>query len=217
MNLLLIVLIPIAVGLVANQADALGTWVAVPIARWAAQIHYARVPDRAAERAEDWSAQIQESIPGSLFKLAFALGLVGRALLAAAARTSRQAYQPASLTDPILDALQTLAEDCRIALYLCDVEGFDYGEIADIMGVEKRVARSLLHQGRTQLLPTPAVPDSHLGDKLSAFLDREMGIVARERVIAHLAECTACWDEADRLRDVRRRLRTGRQTSQMTA
>lgn len=94
MILLYVFVIPATVALVANQADALGAWIAVPIARWAARVRYVNDPDRAAERAEDWAAQIQQSIPGSLFKLGFALGLAGRGLAAAAARTSRQAASP---------------------------------------------------------------------------------------------------------------------------
>jgi hypothetical protein len=98
--ILLLVVIPVAVGLLANQVDALGAWIAVPIARWAARVRYADDPDRAAERAQDWAAQIEQSIPGSLFKLGFAIGLAGRGLAAATARTSRQA---ASL-GPVLPA-----------------------------------------------------------------------------------------------------------------
>jgi hypothetical protein len=89
--LLLIFVIPVVVALVANQVDALGAWIAVPIARWAARVRYADDPDRAAERAEDWAAQIEQSIPGSLFKLCFALRLAGRGLATATARTSRRA------------------------------------------------------------------------------------------------------------------------------
>lgn len=211
MNLLLIILVPVVVGLIANQADALGTWAAVPIARWAARVHYARLPDRAAERAEDWSAQIQESIPGSLFKLAFSLGLAGRALLAATARMRRRPAR-ARRIDPVVRALRALVEEQRVVVYLCDVEGFGYGEIAEIMGMQKRAVRSLLHQGRAHLLSAPA-PDGHLGDRLSAFLDGELATAAQERVIAHLAECPACWDLADQVRDVKRRLRAARPES----
>ncbi|MEV4866123.1 anti-sigma factor family protein [Streptomyces ossamyceticus] len=43
--------------------------------------------------------------------------------------------------------------------------------------------------------PTPA--EQHLGDRLSALVDGELGHEARERVLAHLATCPKCKAEAD--------------------
>ncbi|MGW0709113.1 zf-HC2 domain-containing protein [Streptomyces sp. NPDC002643] len=43
--------------------------------------------------------------------------------------------------------------------------------------------------------PTPA--EQHLGDRLSALIDGELGHEARERVLAHLATCAKCKVEAD--------------------
>ncbi|EKX67751.1 zf-HC2 domain-containing protein [Streptomyces ipomoeae] len=43
--------------------------------------------------------------------------------------------------------------------------------------------------------PTPA--EQHLGDRLSALVDGELGHEARERVLAHLATCAKCKAEAD--------------------
>lgn len=43
--------------------------------------------------------------------------------------------------------------------------------------------------------PTPA--EQHLGDRLSALVDGELGHEARERVLAHLATCSKCKAEAD--------------------
>ncbi|MGW7417114.1 anti-sigma factor family protein, partial [Streptomyces sp. NPDC054863] len=51
--------------------------------------------------------------------------------------------------------------------------------------------------------PTPA--EQHLGDRLSALVDGELGHDSRERVLAHLATCAKCKAEADaqrRLKDV---------------
>ncbi|OII63922.1 hypothetical protein BJP40_02390 [Streptomyces sp. CC53] len=49
--------------------------------------------------------------------------------------------------------------------------------------------------------PTPA--EQHLGDRLAALVDGELGHDARERVLAHLATCARCKAEADAQRRVK--------------
>jgi RNA polymerase sigma-70 factor (ECF subfamily) len=51
----------------------------------------------------------------------------------------------------VTDAMNALAPDFRLAVYLADVEGFSYKEIAEIMGTPIGTVMSRLNRGRNQL------------------------------------------------------------------
>ncbi|OJX65696.1 MAG: RNA polymerase subunit sigma [Micrococcales bacterium 73-13] len=51
----------------------------------------------------------------------------------------------------VKDALAAIPEDFRLAVYLADVEGFSYQEIADIMKTPVGTVMSRLHRGRKLL------------------------------------------------------------------
>ena len=53
--------------------------------------------------------------------------------------------------DEVKQALADLPEQFRMAVYLADVEGFSYAEIADIMGTPIGTVMSRLHRGRAAL------------------------------------------------------------------
>ncbi|HSV64539.1 MAG TPA: sigma-70 family RNA polymerase sigma factor [Mycobacteriales bacterium] len=65
----------------------------------------------------------------------------------------------------VKEALQKLPEDFRLAVYLADVEGFSYKEIADIMETPIGTVMSRLHRGRRGL------------QRLLADYARERGLV----------------------------------------
>ncbi len=63
----------------------------------------------------------------------------------------------------VLDALKALPEEFRTAVYLADVEGFSYAEIAQIMGTPTGTVMSRIHRGRKRLRESLADHARELG------------------------------------------------------
>lgn len=63
----------------------------------------------------------------------------------------------------VSEALNSLAPDFRTAVYLADVEGFSYKEIAEIMGTPIGTVMSRLNRGRAQLRGQLAEAAAELG------------------------------------------------------
>jgi RNA polymerase sigma-70 factor (ECF subfamily) len=73
------------------------------------------------------------------------IGAVEEAL---AARSAEDELMELFTDDQVKAALDSLPEQFRLAVYLADVEGFSYKEIADILDVPIGTVMSRLHRGR---------------------------------------------------------------------
>lgn len=59
--------------------------------------------------------------------------------------------QQTELVQAIENCLEDLPEDQRVATVLCDVEGYDYSEIADIMSTSLGTVKSRISRARSKL------------------------------------------------------------------
>ena len=59
--------------------------------------------------------------------------------------------ETAELGRTLQEALSALPSDQRLAIVLCDVQGLDYAEIAQVMGVSLGTVKSRINRGRSRL------------------------------------------------------------------
>jgi len=65
--------------------------------------------------------------------------------------TPEHHYDDQLLDDDVSVALAALPPEFRVAVVLCDIEGFSYEEIATTLGIKLGTVRSRIHRGRTLL------------------------------------------------------------------
>ena len=70
---------------------------------------------------------------------------------AAAGRSAEDELMDHFTESEVVDAVESLPEQFRMAVLLADVEGFSYKEIAEILGVPIGTVMSRLHRGRKSL------------------------------------------------------------------
>jgi RNA polymerase sigma-70 factor (ECF subfamily) len=73
------------------------------------------------------------------------------AVLAAGDETPEERAQRRELAGALERCLSDLPDDMRVAVVLCDVQGFDYAEIADATGVALGTVKSRLSRARSRL------------------------------------------------------------------
>ena len=66
-------------------------------------------------------------------------------------RQPRMEWHDRQLDREVEVALDGLPREYRDAVVLCDVEGYAYGEIAQMLGVAGGTIKSRIHRGRQQL------------------------------------------------------------------
>src|SRR5688572_8857913 len=110
---------------------------------------------------------------------------------------------------PVGSALKRLPPTHREALMLREIEGFQYNDIAEIMGVSLDNVKVVLHRARAsfkdhyglRMLAEDPLPDCDtLGDLLDSFIDGETPSAEQDRLLRdHLKTCDTCQQRKRRI------------------
>jgi lipopolysaccharide/colanic/teichoic acid biosynthesis glycosyltransferase len=99
-------------GLLVNEVTDICPWLATRLVRWAARLRYPHAPERAATRAEELAALINDC-PGNLFKLLTAVGFALHALV-----VLRRNQQPVGLSGAVKRAVDVGVAAAALMLML---------------------------------------------------------------------------------------------------
>jgi RNA polymerase sigma-70 factor, ECF subfamily len=110
---------------------------------------------------------------------------------------------------PVGSALKRLAPTHREALMLREIEGFQYNDIAEILGVSLDNVKVVLHRARAsfkdhyglRMLAEDPLPDCDaLGDLLDSFIDGETPTTEQDKLLReHLKTCDTCQQRKRRI------------------
>ena len=121
--------------------------------------------------------------------------------LAPAARSAEAEALDRLADSEILRALRDLPEEFRVAVYLADIEGYAYKEIAEIMGTPIGTVMSRLHRGRgrlrDKLAPYRAGPRARPHDRLTSHRRFQPGTGVPQGYLGLTRRCGRAAVEAD--------------------
>ncbi len=105
---------------------------------------------------------------------------IGALETAAASRSAEDQLMDLFTDGEVKDAIEALPETFRIAVYLADVEGFSYKEIAEMLDIPIGTVMSRLHRGRKSMQKALYDYASHRG-----LLDERPPDLANEPSTSH--------------------------------
>jgi RNA polymerase sigma-70 factor (ECF subfamily) len=141
-----------------------------------------RQPQQVTDEIEDWQVAAAEAHTSSGLKSA-----------------EMEALEHLPDSD-VKDALQQLPDDFRYAVYLADVEGFPYKEIAEIMDTPIGTVMSRLHRGRRMLRELLSDYARDRGMAVAAPTGTgagEIDTASIEEIQSHIDDCSSCLSAYD--------------------
>jgi RNA polymerase sigma factor (sigma-70 family) len=103
----------------------------------------------------------------------------------------------------LLDDIQRLPEDQRVALVLAEIEDLDHAEVSEVLGCRRDKVRSLVFQARATLggwREARATPCREVREELATARGPELRRAHLRRHLAVCTDCTAFREEVDQQR-----------------